>query len=394
VRAQTKRAQVEVRTPTSFPDCMISNTRTVAPRSPHSHPTQVILRRSQAEDEEREEKDTFGRSGALHFEVKDIHAILTPAATQSQEGRSRFSSGFDEKPAGERLRAHVQKSHKLFCQVEEEEGPPAGDADTKGHRALPPPGADAAPKVSKKKKARGPSRDVQGPTEPDSAQGVTAGPLSGVQHGRLTYKSAEGALTADQWLEALKSSSAPPNREQLKVLEAVIRRCNIEAEQERADDINPAGDEPLRMLLHGLPGTGKSRVILWLRQLFEDIFGWVHSAEFQCLASFNTMAALIKGNTIHSWGEVYIDKKQATAKQFAAWANPDVSTMWGKIQHMRFIIIDEIESVSTELLATLDTEAQETIHRGHDSLHVSTHQPSSGPCSSPESNMCSPFPAS
>jgi hypothetical protein len=352
---------------------------------------------SQAEDEEREEKDTFGRPGALHFEVQDIHAILAPAATQSREGRPQLGKGFDEKPTGERLRAHVLKSQQLFCQVEEEGGQPAGDADTEGHSALPPPGADAArrpPRASKKRQARGASRDVPGPTEPDSAEGATAGPLSSVQHGRLTYKTAEGALTPAEWLEALKGSSAPPNREQLKVLEVVIRRCNTEAEQEGVDDINPAGDEPLRMLLHGLPGTGKSRVILWLRELFEDIFGWVHSAEFQCLASFNTMAALIRGNTIHSWGEVYIDKQQATAKQLAAWTNPDVSTMWKKIQHMRFIIIDEIESASTELLAQLDAEAEETIRRGHNSLNVSPYRPSGAACSPHQSNMCSPFPPS
>ena len=65
--------------------------------------------------------------------------------------------------------------------------------------------------------------------------------------------------------------------------------------------------EPLRMLIQGLPGAGKSQVIAWIRKLFEEVLGWRHGREFVCLASMNTMAALIGGFTIHAWGDVPVN---------------------------------------------------------------------------------------
>ena len=43
--------------------------------------------------------------------------------------------------------------------------------------------------------------------------------------------------------------------------------------------------EPLRWLLHGGPGTGKSRVIQILKQgLFEGVLGWDMGVRFQVVA--------------------------------------------------------------------------------------------------------------
>ena len=57
-------------------------------------------------------------------------------------------------------------------------------------------------------------------------------------------------------------------------------------------------------MIHGLPGAGKSEVIKWARGFFEEVLGWRHGREFVCMASMNTMAALIGGMTIHSFGGV------------------------------------------------------------------------------------------
>jgi len=72
--------------------------------------------------------------------------------------------------------------------------------------------------------------------------------------------------------------------------------------------------EPLRLLTHGLPGAGKSQLIKWIRSFFEDVLGWEHGREFVCIASMNTMAALIGGYTIHTWGEVPINNERMKVK--------------------------------------------------------------------------------
>ena len=61
-----------------------------------------------------------------------------------------------------------------------------------------------------------------------------------------------------------------------------------------------AAVEPLRGLVHGLPGTGKSRVLKWLRSLFEDALGWTHGEQFLCVALQNRMAGSIGGDTLHA----------------------------------------------------------------------------------------------
>jgi len=68
--------------------------------------------------------------------------------------------------------------------------------------------------------------------------------------------------------------------------------------------------EPLRMIIHGLPGAGKSQVIKWVRSFFEEVLGWQHEREFVCVASMNTMAALIGGMTIHKWGDIPWSEEQ------------------------------------------------------------------------------------
>ena len=65
-----------------------------------------------------------------------------------------------------------------------------------------------------------------------------------------------------------------------------------------------SSEDPLFDLVHGLPGTGKSEVIAWIRELFEVVLGWTHGTQFVCLAFQNATAANIRGNTTHSWAEI------------------------------------------------------------------------------------------
>ena len=76
--------------------------------------------------------------------------------------------------------------------------------------------------------------------------------------------------------------------------------------QEKADeDVNKEyRSEPVPMLLHGVPGAGKSRVLKWMRIFFEEVCDFTHGVEFVYLASQNTMAALSGGSTPHSFGDI------------------------------------------------------------------------------------------
>ena len=58
---------------------------------------------------------------------------------------------------------------------------------------------------------------------------------------------------------------------------------------------------PLYRLIHGLPGAGKSQVLLWLREYFETVWQWVHGDHFVFAAGLNSMADNIGGSTLHSY---------------------------------------------------------------------------------------------
>ena len=67
---------------------------------------------------------------------------------------------------------------------------------------------------------------------------------------------------------------------------------------------NQAHNEPLLDLLHGFPGTGKSAIIAWMRELMEEGLGWEHGVQFVCLAFQNAMVAQINGFTIQHWSGI------------------------------------------------------------------------------------------
>ncbi len=54
----------------------------------------------------------------------------------------------------------------------------------------------------------------------------------------------------------------------------------------------------------GYQALAKSKVISWLRRLFEDVLGWRHGVQFVCLAFQNAMATHIYGQTIHHWSDI------------------------------------------------------------------------------------------
>jgi len=90
----------------------------------------------------------------------------------------------------------------------------------------------------------------------------------------------------------------------LQFLKHFVNRLKIEVleKQQRTEEDSQAA--PLLDLLHGLPGTGKSRVIAWMREIMETALGWTHGVQFVFLAFQNVMAAAINGFTLHHWSGI------------------------------------------------------------------------------------------
>ena len=63
----------------------------------------------------------------------------------------------------------------------------------------------------------------------------------------------------------------------------------------------------MRALIHGNPGTGKSRVITWIWRLFMEAREWTHGVQFLCVAFQNKVAHAMGGSTLHSDMHVFFE---------------------------------------------------------------------------------------
>ena len=97
-----------------------------------------------------------------------------------------------------------------------------------------------------------------------------------------------------RWLDAQTDVNAQ-QKEFLETVAAQVLRDNTQP------DITKASRDaaPMRWLLHGKPGTGKSHANKELRDFFHDVVGYKQDAHFQIVALQATMAAQISGDTIH-----------------------------------------------------------------------------------------------
>ena len=115
-------------------------------------------------------------------------------------------------------------------------------------------------------------------------------------------------------------------------------------------------------LVHGPPGTGKSEVLKWLRDFFEEALGWQHEEQFLCVAFQNRMAAMIGGTTFHSGGDLPKPGENRDRKL----EHSDVDNLYVRNAALRWILIDEISMVSHALLgefeANITSAARQTRH--------------------------------
>ncbi|CAJ1402349.1 unnamed protein product [Effrenium voratum] len=103
--------------------------------------------------------------------------------------------------------------------------------------------------------------------------------------------------------------------------------------------------EPLAWLLHGPPGTGKSHVLKFLRELFEEQLGYAQGIDFEVAAFQAVNAADIRGRTLHNAcvgvDAAALDRAvgQEAAKRMSYW---------------RWLVVDEVSMVNARLLAQVE----------------------------------------
>ena len=160
------------------------------------------------------------------------------------------------------------------------------------------------------------------------------------------FPAATDANLSSVYAEILKGT-LKPNREQKQFLDHFVARLQVERMEERSRTPASTSAKPFFDLVHGFPGTGKSKVIAWMRVLMEQGLGWTHGVQFVCLAFQNSMAAL-NGFTIHHWSGI------PARSDDGARSMGDSFKLSVKVQCLRVMIIDELSMISAELFATLE----------------------------------------
>lgn len=114
--------------------------------------------------------------------------------------------------------------------------------------------------------------------------------------------------------------------------------------------------EPLRWVLHGGPGTGKSYGVNLLRKaLFEEKLGWMHGKQFQILAYQAVNADPLNGDTVHKALRLAWHGQDSNIDQQRILELAQQTVQW------RWLIIDEISMLSAEMLARLEARCRQVI---------------------------------
>ena len=105
-------------------------------------------------------------------------------------------------------------------------------------------------------------------------------------------------------------------------------------------------EEPMRGFIHGPPGTGKSRLLYWIRRLFIEALEWEHGVEFLGVAFQNRVAYAMGGVTLHTGGDVNVGSSDRGLD------HTDIDMLFTRNQDLRWLLFDEIGMIGDVLIGT------------------------------------------
>jgi len=189
-------------------------------------------------------------------------------------------------------------------------------------------------------------------------------PTNHSQDGVCTFYDIDFAAKSDAFHASLQSSAEPPTGEQMGLLARVHARCVEERTEEAVSGLaQEHSSAPMMDLVHGLPGSGKTKLITMIFKYFEEVWGWTHGNEFVGVAPMNSMAGNIGGFTLHSFGGLafYKDGVWVTA---GAPRTQGPDAMVTKCQRLRFLVVDECENGGAKTLAELEGNVARAVPDG------------------------------
>ena len=149
-----------------------------------------------------------------------------------------------------------------------------------------------------------------------------------------------------------------PNPKPTEIVDVVHRRCVVEREvRDRGEQDSSEG--ALLRLVRGLPGSGKSKVLEWLRKYFETVWTLIFGNEFVFLAPLNSMPSNMGGFTLRAWGEAPFEGARRTMICSRSRVEDDWhSSMLGKCGTLRSICIVEVEATGAETAGKLEGDVR------------------------------------
>ena len=114
----------------------------------------------------------------------------------------------------------------------------------------------------------------------------TDAPFEEKIHAAALWFEGKKTQNLDDVFEQIMNQEKPQNLEECNFLTHFVARLKLEVLEMQLNTVNKSEHEPLLDLIHGFPGTGKSRLIMWMRQLMEEGLGWEHGIHY-CQKSVN-----------------------------------------------------------------------------------------------------------
>ena len=181
-----------------------------------------------------------------------------------------------------------------------------------------------------------------------------------------------------EWSKDLYENAAThtPTPNQKHVLETIHFRVvkeNYELLHEDYSSIwaaKPADiqvEEPLLRLVHGLPGSGKSKLLLWIKDYFRTVWQWKMNNQFSIVAPQNSMADNVGGDTLHSFGNIPFKDHRGKLVNTHGFLDDEkqslLSTRW---HNLRFLFVDEIEAVGVNILGEVQHKMTSVVPFRHE----------------------------